>query len=262
MRDRPRADIRIFGVAMLLTGIVVALAWLERTVDQQGFSIARDWTALGLVLVAYRTLDLFSPGHYQGTLELSLQRADHFLLEGWHLRQAIESCGAVLPAYLETAYFLTSGTGCYALTILYLYRKRDRCDCFLLIYVLGTLLSYALVPFLRLEPPRIAFPGSDMPQISTAMRKLNLVVLSGAGIHSGVFPSAHVSSTFSAAWGMFIALPERKMYGWIFLIYATSVALATVYGRYHYAADTVAGFAVSVIAVFLSRLIFRGSKGR
>lgn len=60
---------------------------------------------------------------------------------------------------------------------------------------------------------------------------------------------------------MFIALPERKIYGWIFLIYAASVAVATVYGRYHYAADTVAGFAVSLVAGFLSRLISRSSKG-
>jgi membrane-associated phospholipid phosphatase len=261
LRDRPRADIRILGIAILLTGVVVALAWMERRIDPRGFSITRDWTALGLVLGAYRTLDLFSPAHYQMSLELSLQRPDHFLLEGWHLRHAIESLGAILPAYLEGCYFLTSGTGCYALTILYLCRERNRCDCFLLIYILGTLISYALVPFLRLQPPRIAFPNSDMPEIPLAIRKLNLVVLSGAGIHTGVLPSAHVSSTFSAAWGMFIALPERKIYGWMFLMYAASVALATVYGRYHYATDTAAGFTVSLIAVFLSRLISRRSKG-
>ena len=59
------------------------------------------------------------------------------------------------------------------------------------------------------------------------------------GIHSSVFPSAHVSSAFSAAWALFAYLPERKRYGWAMLIYAISVAVATVYGRYHYAADAV-----------------------
>jgi membrane-associated phospholipid phosphatase len=110
-----------------------------------------------------------------------------------------------------------------------------------------------LVPFLRLQPPRVAFPGADVPEISTVIRRLNLVVLSGAGIHSGVFPSAHVSSTFAAAWGMFAAMPERKRYGWIFLIYATSVAVATIYGRYHYALDAAAGIVVSVIAVLAAK---------
>ena len=67
------------------------------------------------------------------------------------------------------------------------------------------------------------------------------------GIHSSVFPSAHVSSAFSAAWALFAFLPERKRIAWGMLIYAISVAIATVYGRYHYAADAVAGMAVSLV---------------
>ncbi len=51
---------------------------------------------------------------------------------------------------------------------------------------------------------------------------------------------------FRPAWALFAFLPERKRYGWGMLIYAVSVAIATVYGRYHYAADVLAGFAVSL----------------
>ena len=32
-------------------------------------------------------------------------------------------------------------------------------------------------------------------------------------------------------------------------VYAISVSIATVYGRYHYVADVLAGFAVSLIAL-------------
>jgi len=42
-------------------------------------------------------------------------------------------------------------------------------------------------------------------------------------------------------------LPERKRVGWAMLVYAISVALATIYGRYHYAADVVAGIVVSLV---------------
>jgi membrane-associated phospholipid phosphatase len=256
LHDRPRADWRVLAIAVCATVLVTALALLETHVHEEGFSIARDWVALALVFIAYRTLDLFSPAHYQHSLELAWQQADHLLLHGWRLRSAIEYWAPVIPDYLEICYLLTSGAGCYALAVLYLYRKRNRGDQFLLVYLLGALISYALVPFLRLEPPRVAFPTADLPGISTAIRTLNLVVLSGAGIHSGVFPSAHVSSTFAAAWGMFYALPERKRYGWIFLVYAASVAIATVYGRYHYAADALAGIAVSIVAILAARLIF------
>jgi membrane-associated phospholipid phosphatase len=63
----------------------------------------------------------------------------------------------------------------------------------------------------------------------------------------GVFPSAHVSSAFSAAWGMFVSLPEDRWIGVCMFAYAVSVSVATVYGRYHYTADVLAGVAVSVL---------------
>ena len=47
---------------------------------------------------------------------------------------------------------------------------------------------------------------------------------------------------------MFLLLPNRKRIAWGLLAYAISVAVATVYGRYHYAADALAGFAISLIA--------------
>lgn len=254
LRDRPNADARVLGIAVAIAATITALALIEYKFKADAPSMVRDWMILGFVLVCYRTLDLFSPITYQVVLEAAWQHWDHILLSGWHIRAAIEYWGAGIPAYLETCYLLTSGAGCYGLIALYAHRKRERTDRFLLIYVMGTLLSYALVPILRLQPPRVAFPGTDVPEISTAIRRLNLVVLSGAGIHSGVFPSAHVSSTFAAAWGMFVALPERKRYGWIFLIYAISVAVATIYGRYHYAVDAATGIVVSVIAVFAAKL--------
>lgn len=253
LRDRPRADVRVLGIAVAIAAIITALAWTQYKFKADAPAIVRDWAILGFVLASYRTLDLFSPVTYQVSLEAAWQHWDHILLSSWHIRAAIEHWGTAIPAYLESCYLLTSGAGCYGLIILYAYRKRERSDRFLLIYVMGTLLSYALVPILRLQPPRVAFSGADVPEISTAIRRLNLVVLSGAGIHSGVFPSAHVSSTFAAAWGMFAAMPERKRYGWIFLIYAISVAIATIYGRYHYAVDAAAGIAVSVIAALAAK---------
>lgn len=247
-RDRPHADARVLRLALTVTFITLALAWSEKNWGRLAFSIVRDWWALALVLIAYRSLDWFSPNHYSTSLERSFLPFDTVVLQQWQIRQAIENWGRLLPAYFETCYLLTSGAGCYALAILYAYRKRNRCDCFLLIYIVGTLLSYALIPFFPSQPPRVVFPHVDAPQVHTAIRTFNLAVLSGAGIHAGVFPSAHVSSTFAAAWGIFRCLPEYRVFGWLFLCYAASVAVATVYGRYHFAWDAVAGIIVSLVA--------------
>ena len=101
-----------------------------------------------------------------------------------------------------------------------------------------------------------------MPHITTAVRQLNMWLTGNYGIHSSVFPSAHVSSAFSAAWALFAFLPERKRYGWGMLLYAGSVAVATVYGRYHYAADAVAGMAISLAPAFIILLARLGRPAR
>jgi membrane-associated phospholipid phosphatase len=106
-----------------------------------------------------------------------------------------------------------------------------------------------LFPYFPSEPPRIAFTGTDLPQVVTLVRRLNLWILGGYSIHSSVFPSAHVSSAFSAAWGLMATIPERRWIGWLMAVYAILVAIATVYGRYHYAVDAVAGLGISLLAV-------------
>jgi membrane-associated phospholipid phosphatase len=254
---RPRADGRVLLLAFGVTVGLLMLAWAEARLHPLAFSIARDWIALGLVLTCYRTLDWFSPVRYAGSLELSWVRLDQIVLINWGLRAAIESSGKLFPFYLELCYLLTSAAGAAGLAVLYLNRKRDRCDTFLFVYLLGTLAAYAIIPFFPSQPPRIAFPFAQAPTVATAIRTVNLSLLGKAGIHSGVFPSAHVSSTFAAAWGMWLAIPERRVYGWLFLVYAASVALATVYGRYHYAVDAVAGIAVSLIPVAVCLLCRR-----
>ena len=97
----------------------------------------------------------------------------------------------------------------------------------------------------------------DLPRVTTALRRLNLTILGGVGIHSSVFPSAHVSSAFSGAWGLFVFLRERRWVGRGMLLYAVSVSVATVYGRYHYAVDALAGFAISLPALLLAVMIAR-----
>jgi membrane-associated phospholipid phosphatase len=80
-------------------------------------------------------------------------------------------------------------------------------------------------------------------------------MLGGYGIHTSVFPSAHVSGAYAGAFGMIILLPERKWIGRWLTVLATLIATATVYGRYHYAVDAVAGLVVAIGAALVGRLI-------
>ena len=243
------------AVFVLVASQLVVFAVAESFGHQEFFRIARDWIPLALTLIAYREMDWFAPLPRNYDQELRWLEWDRSLLHGAGLQRAIEWLGAWLPGYLELCYLLVYAVGVFSVAVLYAQGRRELVNRLLLMYLAGTLLAYALFPYFPSDPPRTVFGGSDMPNIVTPLRQFNLWIVSGYGIHSSVFPSAHVSSAFSAAWALLWLLPDKKRFGLLMLAYAVSVAVATVYGRYHYAVDATAGFGVSVIAA-LTILLF------
>lgn len=253
-RDRPRLVLQPLVILLLVGALLATLAWLESGRYSKTISLVRDWVPMALTLGAFREMELFVPMHYNAHCENAWMAWDQVVLDQWGLKHAIESLGPAIPTFLELCYLLVYGVGTFCLIVLWIQKSRSaadrvyQIDRFYVVLLVGTLLAYALFPYFPTRPPRIASPAMDMPATHDVFRRLNLFLLRKATIHSGVFPSAHVSSVFAASWAMFLALPSKKRYGWGLLFYAISVSLATVYGRYHYAADALAGFAVSLIA--------------
>jgi membrane-associated phospholipid phosphatase len=194
------------------------------------------------------------------SLERSWIAIDRLVLRTWHVHDAIEWLGPVGPSILEISYSLVYATAPFGLAMLYVYGARKRSEKYLVILVLGVLLAYAQFPFLPSEPPRTVFPGEDAPSMQTIFRRFNWFLLGGYGIHTSVFPSAHVSGACAAAFGAMRALPEKPWVWRTLLVTAMLIATATVYGRYHYVVDAMAGFAVSGVALALGRLAGRSSR--
>lgn len=240
--------------ALLVAGGFALLVLVARRLSQISphFEIARDWLPVIYTLVAYREMNWFSPATRDYHFEKSWIVWDHRLLSDSGWRSAIESTGWLLPGYLEFCYALVYATCAISVAMFYLADKRDRVDDFLAVYAVGTLLSYALFPFFPSDPPRVVFPDADVPQVMTPLREFNLFVVGSYGIHSSVFPSAHVSSVFACAWGLMFLLHERPWLGRAMMLYASSVSVATVYGRYHYAADAVAGAVIGLASLALA----------
>ncbi len=215
----------------------------------------RDFLPLALLLTAYREMDWFSGQPRLTGLERLWNCWDKTLLAGG-LQRAIEAAGIVVPSYLETCYLLVYAVGPFTVVAFYVMRRRRHIDRALFLVLLGTLMSYALFPFFPSDPPRRIF-ALPAPTVMTPLRALNLWIVNGAGISSSVFPSAHVSGAFAAVWAMLENVRGRKGLKWGVLIYSVSVAVATVYGRYHYAADAAAGIGISLAAWVLFILLGR-----
>jgi membrane-associated phospholipid phosphatase len=238
----PRTEIwKPWALAAAIATIIYALSLKD--------SVVRDFAPAGFTLAAYREMDWFTPATRDHHLEHAWVVWDRWLLNDYHLRATIEFLGSLLPGYFELCYVLVYAIAPASIAFLFAHHRRDRMNVFWIGYLTGTLGAYALFPFFPSEPPRTVFPTADFPRIVTDLRRFNLWIVGGYGIHSSVFPSAHVSSALSAAWGLLAAIPERPWIGRMMAFYGFSVAIATIYGRYHYAADAAAGIAISLVAI-------------
>jgi undecaprenyl-diphosphatase len=85
---------------------------------------------------------------------------------------------------------------------------------------------------------------------------MNRWLLGRYAVGASLFPSAHVASTTAMAFVIRRYLPR---FGWVFVVVAVSIGLATVYGRYHYGADALAGALLGVAAYGISRRLHRES---
>ncbi|MEZ5403427.1 MAG: phosphatase PAP2 family protein [Bryobacteraceae bacterium] len=208
----------------------------------------RDWIQLPLMLLGYEEMGWFALPHAGTALEEAWVAWDRALLDGWRLRAIVEAAGPLGPTILELSYTLVYTIGTASLSLLYARRMVSRAEQLLFPVMLGTFAAYSLFPFFPSEPPRTVFPGSDLPAIQPIFRSFNYWLLGNMGIHTSVFPSAHVSTAFSAAFAMnrIAGVPAWFRRG-LFLL-ASLIALSTVYGRYHYLADAVAGFVLALAA--------------
>ncbi len=255
--ERPNLHSQPVLILAVVSAVFFTLARLEHGPWHKAVSVSRDFLPIFVTLVAFREMEYFLPVKFDRHFEDIWISWDRTLLDVWRLRAAIERFGAALPSYLELCYVLVYGLPFYCIATLYLQRRRKKVDLFFTIYLTGTLVAYSLFPFFPSRPPRLLFPNLDQPVFHTVLRRFNLAILQAGTIHVGVFPSAHVSSAFSAAWGMFLTVPRKKLFGWTLLLYAVSVSVSTIYGRYHYAADVAAGFGVSLIAASVALFLRR-----
>jgi len=261
------------GILVALGAVTIATLLALRRSRQRAawLAAAADLFPALLLLVAYRESGFLltpDPTHH---LDYVFVEWDRRLLQS-HLVQALLGAGSPwLEHYLELAYLL-----CYPLVPLGVAamhfvsppgaanvappsgrqapagcRRYDgrALDDFWTAVLLATLCCYAVYPFFPLTPPRVLFGDVPGPRVAPLLRNLNSWLLDHYSVQACIFPSGHVAAVTA------VALSVRKhapRWGALFLFLAASVACATVYGRYHYAADAVAGAWVGVMAYAIS----------
>jgi hypothetical protein len=171
-----------------------------------------------------------------GGLEEFERRAPRALIE--YLELAYLLCYAVVPAGF--ACLLLAGHG------------GDAIDRYWSIVLLASFICYGSLPWTATRAPRAIEPPRTATRSS--VRQLNLAVLNRASVQWNTFPSGHTAASLAAAFAVGIYMP---LAGVVLGIIALSIAAGSVVGRYHYAADALAG-GLAAVLTFVTVAVARG----
>lgn len=206
---------------------------------------ARDWLPAALMLLVYWQTGQFFV-RVDRRFEDRLEAIDARLLArlfGWLAeRKRIVAC-------LELAYAF-----CYPLiplsfATLYWLGLAQHADRFWTVVLGSTYLSYGALPFVQTRPPRVLAEPWLPPLPQNRVRAVNLWILRQGSIQANTFPSGHVAASTGAALVVIAVAPWPA--GLLWGAAAATIALGTITGRYHFAADVIGGAAVAG-AVFLA----------
>ena len=250
---RRRAKVTGIGIAGLgatITGCCI----LPRLLPALAVSVVRDWLPAALVLLVYWQAGEFFMKVDQ-RFQDRLERIDARMVAPLLRRLSRGRAGKWIAAYLELAYLLCYPMIPMSIGTLYVLRLARYADSFWIVVLVSTYLSYGALPFLQTLPPRMLEEPWLEPLPATSVRRFNLWILRHASIHANTFPSAHVAASTGAA--LVLASLAPWPVGLAFLAIAAGIGVGTFAGRYHFAADAVAGSAVAAI-VFLVTSWFRG----
>jgi membrane-associated phospholipid phosphatase len=129
--------------------------------------------------------------------------------------------------------------------------SRNRRDAFhelLLLLATAMFLSYLFFILFPVDSPYYRFERLGPPFAGEFFFDLVHHVSSRGGARGGAFPSAHVSGAM-VVW--LVALRHQPRLASLLTPLIAGVILATVYGRFHYLLDTIAGFMLALAVVGL-----------
>ena len=199
-----------------------------------------------IVPLAYLLVGYWLPAYLVSSpnrqVESRLIGFDRWLMGEWGMH-AFRRAPFAVRQYFELSYLL-----CYAVPLAgYLWLAAagfsDATTFFWEVVLSASFLCYGLLPLIPSRAPRIV--EAVQASSSAGVRQLNLAILTHASVQWNTFPSGHTAASVATALAV---APYVPVAGVVIGLVAASIAAGSVIGRYHYAADAIAGVLVAIVA--------------
>jgi membrane-associated phospholipid phosphatase len=234
-----------FAIHSAMAVGIVWLAWMGARSGNRAVQFARHWYPLAIYIFFFEELRDFVHAIFPGWFDLWLISFDYNFAgvhpASWMARFAAPALNDFMQFSYMT-YFL------YLVilpTILYMQGKRAAYWTVMVSTAIAHYSVYVLAVLFPVESPYFALASLNLPQLRGGPFTTAIEFIERFGrVHGAAFPSAHVAGSMVA---MLAARRYKPWRFWICLPCFLSMCVATVYGRYHYVADVLAGIVVGAI---------------
>ena len=249
---------RIPEAATLFTAHVVGVALLIFEVKRPNPTsrLFRNWYPLPYVAFCYKEMALLIPSVRRGDADQWLANLDFRI---WHVHPTVwleRIQTPLLTEFLQTIYTLFIPAVLLVAFLLWrkgLYQEFQYYAFLIALGFLASYVGYLVVPargprFLLNHLQHIPLQGLWLfKSMQTTLDRLESAAYD-------CFPSGHTLLTILAWWGS--RLISKKVF-WAYLGYTPFLIFATVYCRYHYTVDVLAGAALGFVLILATPTIYK-----
>jgi membrane-associated phospholipid phosphatase len=242
----------------LLLGHLVLSALLlwEIKRPNRASQVFRHWYPIVYVGLCYKEMALFIPAIRHSDSDRWLADLDFRL---WHANPTIwleRIYSPALTEYLQWAYTLFVPAVLLVAFFLWRQRRYREFQYYAFLIALGFLVSYLGYLGVPARGPRFLLRHLEHVPLQGLwlFRGMQSALDTLESAHYDCFPSGHTELTILAWWG------SRMVSGRLFclyFLYTPSIIFATVYLRYHYTVDVLAGIATALILICVSPWVCR-----
>lgn len=222
---------RLAWTGAVIGELVVTGSWLSP------HAVLNNWVLPPtLLLLAYWTSGLL--------FVAPMARAERMLLDfddALRVGRIAAALPRTLAEFLEVSYMAVYPIIPIALVLHLTGTREPDAARFWAVILVTDYICFGMLPWIQTRPPRAI---EARPPWGAGFRRLNLRLLGEASIQANTFPSGHAAEALAAALMVTGAGPLTVA---LLFVMALSISAGAVFGRYHYAADVLAGWAVALV---------------
>ena len=218
--------------------------------------IFRNWYPVPFVGACYKEMALFIPVVRHTDSDQWLAGLDYRV---WHANPTVWLERLHSPAFtefLQTVYTLFIPAVLLVACLLWLKGRYAEFQYYAFLIALGFLASYIGYLFVPARGPRFLLkhlqhiPLQGMWLFQGMQKALDRL----ESAHYDCFPSGHTELTMLAWWGS--RMVSKRLFQ-VYLAYTPCIIFATVYLRYHYTVDVMAGAFLAIALIVLTPVLFK-----